>query len=370
MENGCSVRFNRFPWEKFPRLHHDFVRERIREYFAGRRSPVRKKRAAKYDLAILANSREPDLPSNAAAIENFVAAAEEIGLAAEIISRDDFARLSEFDALFIRETTNVNHHTYRFARRGTRDGLVVIDDPESILKCTNKAYLAELLARKKVPIPHTLIVHRDNIDAIGPTLGFPCILKLPDAAFSLGVVKVDDERSLRKKVEEFLGQSELLVAQEFLPTSFDWRVGICNHEPLFVCKYHMASRHWQIIKRDPAGHSECGAVENVPLERVPACIVETALKATRLIGDGLYGVDLKQAEDSACVIEINDNPNIDAGNEDQVLKDELYRRIAERVRQRIEQKKGEFDSAPPKRQTPRDADAGKIRLTDPFGLTG
>ena len=333
------------PVGEIPPRHHEFVLQRASEYFAGRRSNIRKRPPAKYDLAILANPEEDEPPSNPAAIENFVKAAEEIGLAAEIISRDDFSRLAEFDALFIRETTHVNHHTYRFARRAATEGLVVMDDPESILKCTNKAYLAELLALKKIPIPQTLIVHRDNIEDIGSTLGFPCILKLPDAAFSQGVVKVDDEDSLRKKVEEFLGQSELVVAQEFLPTGFDWRVGVCNREPLFVCKYHMARRHWQIIKRDKAGHHECGPVENVALECAPAAVVETAVKAANLIGDGLYGVDLKQVNGGVCVIEINDNPNVDAGNEDQVLKGELYQRIMNVFVKRIERRKAEFDEA-------------------------
>jgi glutathione synthase/RimK-type ligase-like ATP-grasp enzyme len=58
----------------------------------------------------------------------------------ELIEKEDYGRLAEFDALFIRETTGVNHHTYRFARRAEAEGLVVVDDPQSILKCTNKVY--------------------------------------------------------------------------------------------------------------------------------------------------------------------------------------------------------------------------------------
>ncbi len=37
-----------------------------------------------------------------------------MGLSTEIITKNDFDRIPEFDALFIRETTAVNHHTYRF----------------------------------------------------------------------------------------------------------------------------------------------------------------------------------------------------------------------------------------------------------------
>lgn len=333
---------NPIPVGEIPSQHQTFVLKRAGEYFEGRRTKIPKRAPVKYDVAILLNPHEKEPPSNAPAIEGFEKAAEKIGLGTEIIGRDDFSRLAEFDALFIRETTHVNHHTYRFARRAANEGLVVIDDPESILTCTNKVYLAELLARKKIPIPRTLVVDRTNIEDIVPTLGLPCILKLPDAAFSQGVIKVDDETSLKEKVEEFLDRSALIVAQEFLPTTFDWRVGTFNRKPLFACKYHMASQHWQIIKRDKAGRRECGRVENVALEDAPAAVVETAMKAANLIGDGFYGVDLKQIDDQVCVIEINDNPNVDAGNEDSVLKGKLYEQIMTVFLNRIERRKSQF----------------------------
>ena len=67
-----------------------------------------------------------------------------IGKPRGLIRPQDFA---EFDALFIRETTSVNHHTYRFASRAAAEGLVVIDDPTSIVRCSNKVYQAELFQR-------------------------------------------------------------------------------------------------------------------------------------------------------------------------------------------------------------------------------
>jgi glutathione synthase/RimK-type ligase-like ATP-grasp enzyme len=70
----------------------------------------------------------------------------------EFLERADYGRLLEFDALFIRETTAVNHHTYRFARRAAQDDLVVIDDPQSILRCTNKVWLAQRMTRAGVPL--------------------------------------------------------------------------------------------------------------------------------------------------------------------------------------------------------------------------
>jgi glutathione synthase/RimK-type ligase-like ATP-grasp enzyme len=51
------------------------------------------------------------------------------------------------------------------------------------------------------------------------------------------------------------------------------------------------------------------------------------VSCANLVGNGLYGVDLKELDSGVYVIEINDNPNIDAGTEDAVLGDELYRKV-------------------------------------------
>jgi glutathione synthase/RimK-type ligase-like ATP-grasp enzyme len=171
------------------------------------------------------------------------------------------------------------------------------------------------------------------------------VLKQPDAAFSQGVVKCADERSLRERVEQFLERSELVIAQEYLPTEFDWRICLCDGQPLFACKYHMADGHWQIIKQEGGGKLDFGRFETIPVEIAPRQVVRAALRAARPIGNGLYGVDIKQARGQCYVIEVNDNPNIDAGVEDKILKDELYRRIMAVFLRRIERRKAGLEAA-------------------------
>lgn len=326
-----------------PEEHRVFVIEVAKEYFQKRRKYTRKKSVARYDIAILCNPDEIEAPSDAKAIDRFVKAAETLGLAAELIDKDDYGRLSEFDALFIRETTSVLHHTYRFARKASAEGLVVIDDPESIVKCTNKVFLAELLERNRVLIPKTVIVHRENAKHVTGMLGLPCILKKPDSSFSQGVIKVETEEDLKMNVGKLLERSELIIAQEFLATPFDWRVGIFDGQPIFVCKYFMAKNHWQIIKRDAGGlKNEYGKSESIPVEHAPTGLIRTAVRAANLIGDGFYGVDIKQDGKKYYVIEINDNPNVDHGVEDTVLKDELYLRIMRVMLRRIEHRKKQW----------------------------
>lgn len=69
----------------------------------------------------------------------------------------------------------------------------------------------------------------------------------------------------------------------------------------------MAKGHWQIYNHLNADKSESGNVDTIPIYNVPASIIKTALKATALIGKGLYGVDLKMVNNRAIVIEVNDN---------------------------------------------------------------
>lgn len=327
---------------EIPEEHRDFAVQAAQEFF-GRRPRVFRKAAYRYDLAILHNPSENEPPSDERALQKFVRAAESLGLATEMIQKDDFGRLAEFDALFIRETTSVTHHTYRFARRAVAEGLVVVDDPESILKCTNKVFLAEILDRHKILTPRTVIVHRDNSSAVCTALGLPCVLKKPDSSFSQGVVKVESEKELAVNVHKMLERSDLIIAQEFIATEYDWRVGIFDRQPLYVCKYYMARHHWQIIKRDPTGRkTDEGEWDTLSVEYAPTRLIKTALRAANLIGDGFYGVDIKQVGERFYVIEVNDNPSIESGVEDRVLKDELYLRIMRVILRRIEQVKGGY----------------------------
>ena len=309
-----------------PESHRDFVVTQAERYL--RRVPRKGKAAAptRFDLAILHDPEDPMPPSNAEALKRFVAAGENIGIACDLIGKEAYGRIAEYDALFIRDTTYVNHYTYRFARRAEAGGMVVIDDPVSILRCTNKVYLAETLGRHRIATPKTLILSKDNALEGLRTLGFPCVLKRPDSAFSYGVSRCDSETQASEMLAGFFENTDLLVAQEYVPTDFDWRIGVLGGKPLYACRYGMAPDHWQIVKRDTQGVHE-GNAETIPVEDAPHDVVKLAARAAGLMGDGLYGVDLKVVRGKPVVIEVNDNPNIDAGVEDSSLGDGLYHAI-------------------------------------------
>jgi glutathione synthase/RimK-type ligase-like ATP-grasp enzyme len=323
-----------------PEEHQAFAVEAAREYFSKHGRTEKRTISFRFDLAILYEPQDETSPSNLKAIEHISRAAEKMALSTEVIGKEDYGRLAEFDALFIRTTTAVNHYTYRFSRKAAAEGLVVVDDPHSILLCTNKVYLAELLERRGISAPKTWVIQKDTLEEAAAHLSYPCIIKRPDSSSSLGVFKIDDREALEKNARDLFADSELLILQEFLPTEFDWRIAVLDRRPFFAVKYYMAPKHWQIINHQAHNKSsQYGNFESVPVEEVPEGGIKLAVKAANLIGDGLYGVDLKQVGRKWYVIEINDNPNIDHGIETKFLGEELYRRLLGFFLRRIEAKK-------------------------------
>jgi len=312
--------------------------EFAQKYFNKKRFNKTRLTSYKYDLAILVNPNETTPPSCPQALNNFKIAANKKGIYTEFITKNDFDKINEFDALFIRETTSVNDHSYEISRLAYSEGLVVIDDPWSILRCSNKIYQNELFKQNKILTPKTTTLTKNlfqekDLDDVN----FPLVIKQPDSAFSLGISRADDKASALSILNELFKKSDMVICQEFMYSEFDWRIGIIDNLPLFACKYYMTEGHWQIYNwKEESEKEQSGNSETLPINAVPPHVLETALKAAALIGDGLYGVDLKEIDGKVYVIEVNDNPNIDSGIEDAFLKNKLYETIIDSIYNRID----------------------------------
>lgn len=294
-------------------------------------SGVNIKKNGKYWLAILHDPQEKFPPSNKGALSKFVKLGKQVGFWVELVTKQDFSSLIEYDALFIRETTAINNHTYRFAAKAQQEGIVCVDDMQSILRCCNKVFLHELLQSHKVPTPKTIIIDRRMKAPSFQEMSFPLVLKIPDGSFSRGVHKAKTFEEFQIISAELLKKSEIILCQEFVESEFDWRIGVLGGEVLYASQYYMAQGHWQIYNHGANQKSmKIGKHQSMDLDKVPQRVLITALQAAKLIGNGLYGVDLKEKRNGqVVVIEVNDNPNIDSGVEDLILGDQLYRKILE-----------------------------------------
>lgn len=308
----------------------------------GTEPPREERRAA---IAVLHDPDDPFSPSSPETLDRLERVASRMNVHVRRIGPGELHRLPEYDALFIRALTGVAEPAFQFALRAEALAIPVIDDSQSIIRCGNKVFLEELLRREGIPTPRTRIFTRHTPWEQVAELGTPLVVKLPDGSFSSAVHKVRSRDEFRARVEEMFRRSPLLIAQEFLPTDFDWRITVLDGRLLFACRYHMARGHWQ-IRAESAGVERYGRVEAVPRAEAPAAVVEVALRAARLIGCGLYGVDLKETPGGPVVIEINDNPNLDAGYDDAADGAGIYEDLVDFFLRRVEQGPPEEEPAP------------------------
>lgn len=301
-----------------------------------RRGSAAARDTVRASIAVLLDDADPFSASSAETIERLERVAATMNVHVARIGAGDLRRLPEYDALFIRSLTGVKLPSFQFALRAEALDMPVIDDSQSIIRCSNKVFLEELLRREGVPLPRTRIVTAHSPWSLFEELGLPFVLKSPDGSFSAGVHKISSREDFDTRARELLEHSPLLIAQEWLPTEFDWRITVLDGRLLFAARYYMAQGHWQIRAED-RGVERYGKVEAVARDEAPPEVVDVALRAARLIGRGMYGVDLKETPRGTVVIEVNDNPNLDAGYEDAADGDVIYEEIVNSFLARIEE---------------------------------
>ena len=298
-----------------------------------------------FHLAILTDPTEECAPSDKIALNKFVEAGDLFGIKVDFIGKQDINKLPNYAGLFLRAVPGVYDFTYQFLRRAEQYNLAVIDDTQTLIRCNDKVYQAVALQHHGIQTPHTTIVNKYQQTEISVT--FPCVIKRPDNGFCKDILKADNEKELKKALDNLFKFSDLLVIQSFLPTEFDWRVGVLDRKLLFVSRYYMAKGHWQVVNwaaQKPEAME--GADDSLRLEDVPEGVVRTALRACDLMGDGLYGVDLKSRDNEYYVIEVNSVPGLCHGVEDRALGDDVYRQIMGVFLQRMQAKHGLVPAKP------------------------
>jgi glutathione synthase/RimK-type ligase-like ATP-grasp enzyme len=128
------------------------------------------------------------------------------------------------------------------------------------------------------------------------------------------VEKVNDISGFFQVARRFIRLSDWIVVQQYIESRYDWRVGVLDGKLLYACKYTIPSVTFK-IQASVNGHIVYCGVESVPEQAIPAHVVRLGIEAAGAIGNGLYGVDIKNNNGDAYVIEVNDNPSLESGED-------------------------------------------------------
>jgi glutathione synthase/RimK-type ligase-like ATP-grasp enzyme len=266
------------------------------------------------------------------ALTKFAAACSDRGHNCEFLFRPDLFYIPNFDAIFIRALTDPLNASYVAARIAEIAGKRVVDDSHSILVCCDKIHMYRRLMAAGIRIPKTIFLNkrdisRDSAETAFRKLGPKLILKAPSSSFSAYVEKVESIPQFLAVAKRFTRRADRFVVQEFVPSTFDWRVTVLGEQVLFVCKYLMPGDAWK-LHATVDGRLQWARVEGVPVDSVDPELLDLGLRAGRAVGKGLYGVDIKDHGRHYTVIEVNDNPTINTNEEDEFAP-ELYGKIIE-----------------------------------------
>lgn len=255
--------------------------------------------------------------------------AERMGHDVDFIFPVDIGKIPKEDALFIRARTDPMNVTFVAARMAAFHNIPVIDDPQSIRICSDKINMYSHLIRAGVSLPKTVFLSKQDLNVECVTrlfdeMGSPLILKEPSTSFSLRVERVTDIAGFFRVARRFIRLSDWIVVQQYIESKYDWRVGVLDGKPLYACKYTIPSVTFK-IQASVNGHIVYCGVESVPKADVPPHVLKLGIAAANAIGHGLYGVDIKNTNGDAYVIEVNDNPSIESG------EDDCYPRVFEQI---------------------------------------
>ncbi len=264
-----------------------------------------------------------------ASLIKFREEAENLEHDAYFVFPKEIKKISGLDALFIRSRTDSMNISYAAARIAELNGVPVIDDSESIRVCSDKINMYFHLMKKEVPMPKTIFMKKgevtlENLEKVFKIFHRPIILKEPSTSFSARVERVYTKEEFIKVSRRFIKLSDWFVVQEYIESEFDWRIGVLNGEFLYACKYIIPNKTFK-IQDSVDGHLVYCDVESIPKDQVPEEVINLGIKAANSIGNGLYGVDIKEGQNGIYVIEVNDNPSLDGG-EDKSYPD-IYEKI-------------------------------------------
>lgn len=263
----------------------------------------------------------------AEALKIFAKTAEKMGHEFELVGKEILKKMERYDSVFIRATTDPLLTAFVVSRMAEEMGKNVIDDSESIRICSDKIALHYRFLKNDVPTPETILFFGDfeNLEIYAEKLGYPIVVKKPNSRFSLYVEKASNYDELLKITKKFMRKCKALVFQKYVPTNFDWRIGVLRNKIIYACKYIMAKGSWKIHDVVDGKRVYCD-VKAVKVENLSSKLKKIALKAAKSVGDGLYGIDIKEVDGEFYVIEVNDNPSIGHGWED-AKNPELYEEI-------------------------------------------
>ncbi len=266
-------------------------------------------------IAMLA--RNPNLYSHRRLVEAAVARGHEmeilntLRITMNITSRRPSAhyegrKLTGYDAVIPRIGASVTFYGLAVLRQFEMMGVWSLNESVAIGRSRDKLRSLQLLAKKGLGLPVTAFAHdpKQTAEVLKMVGGAPVIIKLLEGTQGIGVVLGETDKSAKSVIEAFRGANVNILVQEFIAEAggSDIRCFVIGNKVVGAMKRQGADGDFR-SNLHRGGTASLARI--TPEERA------TAVRAARVMGLNVAGVDLLRSNHGPVIMEVNSSPGLE-----------------------------------------------------------
>jgi len=214
-------------------------------------------------------------------------------------------KLQDFDAIIPRIGASVTFYGTAVLRQFEMMGVFPLNESVAISRARDKLRSIQLLARKGIGLPVTGFARNpDDVEGVIEMVGgAPLVIKLLEGTQGIGVVLAETRQAAKSVIEAFMGLDVNILIQEFIKEAggSDIRCLVIGDKVVAAMKRQGREGEFR-SNLHRGGTAEL--VRITPEER------STAVRAARVMGLNMAGVDILRSNHGPVVMEVNSSPGL------------------------------------------------------------
>ena len=211
-----------------------------------------------------------------------------------------------FDAVLPRIGASITDYGLAVVKQFENQGVKVINSSQAIGQSRDKMRSLQVLAKAGVRVPKTVLTRstRGLKAAAARVGGTPVVMKVLEGTQGLGVMLLDSPIAMNSVFETLLGMEQDVIVQQFLSEKAgrDYRVFVIGNRVVAAMMRTAPEGDFRTnIHRGGEGH----------LVKLPKNYERVALRACKVLGLQIAGVDLMESRRGPIVIEVNSSPGFE-----------------------------------------------------------
>ena len=224
-------------------------------------------------------------------------------------------RISPIDAVIPRIGASITFYGTAVVRQFEMMGVYPLNESVAISRSRDKLRSLQLLSRRGIGLPVTGFAHSpDDIeDLLKMVGGPPVVIKLLEGTQGIGVVLAETQKAAESVIEAFLGLKTHILVQEYIKEAggADIRCFVIGDRVVAAMKRQAPEGEF---RSNLHRGGQATTIRITPEER------STAVRAAKIMGLNVAGVDILRSNHGPVVMEVNSSPGLE-GIEEATGKD-------------------------------------------------